>query len=282
MPKFTEVTLDDEGEHELGPIVYDAPGLYLYEISQVAGDEADVSYDDTKYEVEVLVYTEEIDGEYRLLPQISGSMEMNSKEKVSRIAFQNEYEKPVVETTTAAETTVAETTVPETTRGGGGGGGDSDGPSGTSPSKDETQPATEPQTSEAESASEPATEPVTPEKPVYPDLPDIPLNPDGTPDIPEKTVIEIYDMDNPSEPVYRGPYSDDIDLPAGNYEIVMLDDEGVPLAAGIFTIDDEGVARGALPKTGDTSFPFVLLVLIMTGAAVGAGVLVVRIRRMDK
>jgi LPXTG-motif cell wall-anchored protein len=107
------------------------------------------------------------------------------------------------------------------------------------------------------------------------------VNPDGTPNIPEGTPIEIYDPANPNEPVYRGPYSDNIDLPAGNYEIVVLDENGTPLASGIFTIDDEGVARGALPGTGDTSIPFVLLALLMAGAAAGATVLVIRIRKMN-
>jgi LPXTG-motif cell wall-anchored protein len=260
----------------------------LYEIFQVAGDEAAVSYDDTKYEVEVQVFAKEIDGKLWLLPQISGSMEKNSGEKVRSLSFENEYDKPdeaetteaetTVAETTAAETTVAETTVPETTHGGGGG---SDGPSGTKPSTTETVKATEPQTTETESETESETA-ETQEKPVYPDLSEIPLNPDGTPDIPEKTEIEIFDLDNPSEPVYRGPYSDDIDLPAGRYEIVMLDDEGVPQAAGIFTIDEEGVAKGALPKTGDTSLPFVLLALVMTGSVIGIGVLGVRIRKMNE
>jgi pilin isopeptide linkage protein len=178
--------------------------------------------------------------------------------------------------TTAAETTVAETTTPETTRGGGGGGGGG--------GSDPTPKGTDPAPTSGPKPTEPVTEPVTegvPDKPVYPDLPDIPVNPDGTPNIPEGTPIEIYDPGNPSEPVYRGPYSDDINLPPGNYEIVIFDENGVPLAAGIFTIDDEGVARGALAQTGDTSIPFVLLALLMAGAAAGAVVLVIRIRKTN-
>jgi hypothetical protein len=153
-----------------------------------------------------------------------------------------------------------ETTVPQTTGsggGGGGGGGSDDVPSTTSPSSTEGTKATEP-------ATDPATEPATdPEKPVYPDLPDVPVNPDGTPDIPEGTPIEIYDPANPDEPVYRGPYSDDINLPPGTYEIVMLDENGVPLASGIFTIDDEGVPRAfKLAATGDYSTNIYLLLAI--------------------
>jgi LPXTG-motif cell wall-anchored protein len=217
----------------------------------------------------------------------------------------NEYDEPAVAETAVAETTVAETTadepdvtettaveptdaeptVTEKTRssGGGGGGSDSGGsdstPSGmTAASTEETK--TIEQTTEAE--SEPSEIPEIPEKPFYQELPDIPGNPDGTLDIPEGTEVEIYDLNNPAEPVYRGAYSDDIDLPAGRYEIVMLDDEGVPLASGIFTIDEEGTARGTLPKTGDTSIPFVFLALLMSGAAVSAGVLVIRIRKIDE
>jgi LPXTG-motif cell wall-anchored protein len=188
---------------------------------------------------------------------------------------------PTSAETTAVETTAAETTAPEKTRSGGGGGGSNSGdsdstPSGTTAASTEATKTTE-QTTEAESKTS-----EIPEKSFYPELPDIPGNPDGTPDIPEGTEVEIYDLNNSAEPVYRGAYSDNIDLPAGRYEIVVLDDEGVPLASGIFTIDEEGVARGALPKTGDTSIPFVLLALLMAGATVSAGVLVIRIRKIDE
>jgi pilin isopeptide linkage protein/LPXTG-motif cell wall-anchored protein len=273
MPQITEAVLKDGAEYDFGPIVYTVPGTYLYEISQVAGNHAYVTYDETKYEVVVQVDAAEIDNRLWLLPQISGLNETKSKAKTRSISFENEYDKP-----TAAETTAAETTVAETTRGGGGGGGggsDST-PSGTTAASTEATKATE-QTSE--SATETSE---VPEKPVYPELPDVPLKPDGTPDIPEGTEIEIYDLNNPSEPVYRGPYSDDIDLPAGRYEIVMLDDEGVPLASGIFTIDEEGVARGTLPKTGDSSIPFVLLALLLAGSAAGMTILIRKIRQSEE
>jgi LPXTG-motif cell wall-anchored protein len=204
--------------------------------------------------------------------EIVGEDESNPGSKAISLLFNNTYEKPI-----------EETTVPETTRGGGGGGGGGGGddtPKGTDPAPTNPTQATEPAT---QPGTNPETNPETnPGKEVYPDLPDVPVNPDGTPDIPEGTPIEIYDPSNPDEPVYRGPYSDSIDLPPGTYEIVVLDENGVPLSSGIFTIDEEGVARGALPSTGDTSIPFVLLALLMAGAAAGAVVLVIRIRKMDE
>jgi LPXTG-motif cell wall-anchored protein len=177
-----------------------------------------------------------------------------------------------------------ETPVTENTHSGGGGGGsdsdDSDStPSGmTAASTEETTAAEQ----SAEAESETSEIPEIPEKPIYPELPDISGKPDGTPDIPEGTEVEIYDLDNPSEPVYHGSYSDDIDLPAGRYEIVMLNDEGVPLAAGIFTIDEEGVAEGKLPKTGDASIPFVLLSILLAGSAAGSTILIRKIRQSEE
>jgi LPXTG-motif cell wall-anchored protein len=174
------------------------------------------------------------------------------------------------------ETTDVEPTVTEKTHSGGGGGGSDSDDSDSTPSG--TIAASTEETTAAEQTTEPVSETSEiPEKPIYPELPDISGKPDGTPDIPEGSEVEIYDLNSPVEPIYHGSYSDDIDLPAGRYEIVMLDDEGVPLASGIFTIDEEGVARGTLPKTGDSSIPFVLLAILLAGSAAGSTILIRKI-----
>jgi hypothetical protein len=206
--------------------------------------------------------------------------------------------------TTAPETsaTEPETTAPETTRSSSGGGPspkESTEPRETTKSDDNpteapTESATEPVT---ESATVPETLPETqpsvsesvpeitqPEKPIYPELPEIPVTPDGEPDIPEGTEVEIYDLDDTSDPVYTGPYEEEsLNLPPGDYEIVVIDEEGVPLAAGLFTINEDGIPQSmGLPKTGDTSIPFVLLALLLAGSAAGMAVLMTRIRHMDE
>jgi hypothetical protein len=200
--------------------------------------------------------------------QYNGEIEIQSEEP--------ETTAPSTEPETTASSTEP-TTVPETTRGGGGGGGgggSDDVPSTTSPSSTEGTKAAEP-------ATDPATEPATdPEKSVYPDLPDIPVKPDGTPDIPEGTPIEIYDPANPNEPVYRGPYSDNIDLPQGTYEIVMLDENGVPMASGVFTIDDQGVPKAfRLAATGDYSTSIYLLFAIALISGSMILILALRLRK---
>jgi hypothetical protein len=205
-------------------------------------------------------------------------------------------------TTPETSTTEPETTAPETTRSSSGGGPspkESTEPRETTKSDDTpteapTESATEPVT---ESATVPETLPETqpsvsesvpeitqPEKPIYPELPEIPVTPDGEPDIPEGTEVEIYDLDDTSDPVYTGPYEEEsLNLPPGDYEIVVIDDEGVPLAAGLFTIDEDGIPQSmGLPKTGDTSIPFVLLALLLAGSAAGMAVLTTRIRHMDE
>jgi pilin isopeptide linkage protein/LPXTG-motif cell wall-anchored protein len=276
MPDSEELTLKNEETDNFGPITFTAPGTYKYEIFQTAGNNKGVTYDDKKFKITVdIIRSKDRTKAGKLMLrtlEIVGEDESNPGSKAISLLFNNTYEKPI-----------EETTVPETTRGGGGGGGGGGGddtPKGTDPAPTNPTQATEPAT---QPGTNPETNPETnPGKEVYPDLPDVPVNPDGTPDIPEGTPIEIYDPSNPDEPVYRGPYSDSIDLPPGTYEIVVLDENGVPLSSGIFTIDEEGVARGALPSTGDTSIPFVLLALLMAGAAAGAVVLVIRIRKMDE
>jgi pilin isopeptide linkage protein len=293
-----EVTLDEEEppENPSGyefKITYTEPGTYVYKISQTAGNEKNVTYDKTQYTVTVKVYPskEKSSNALKLVAVISGENTTNKGAKAAAFSFENKY----------GRSTVPNPTVPETTRGGGGGGGGSDdGPEETTPSSTEgtksTEPgSTEPSSSGPETSAPAATDPTTstegstepateepPDKPVYPDLPDIPVNPDGTPDIPPGTEIEVYDPNNPDEPVYRGPYSDDLGLPPGDYEFVMLDENGVPLASGLFTIDDEGVPKATAPRTGDTSILFELFVILMADTVVAAGILVFRVRRRKR
>jgi LPXTG-motif cell wall-anchored protein len=65
--------------------------------------------------------------------------------------------------------------------------------------------------------------------------------------------------------------------------IVTIGDEGVPADAGIFEIGEEEVPHGMMmPKTGDTSIPFVLLTFLLTGSAAGMIILIRRIRQFEE
>jgi hypothetical protein len=186
------------------------------------------------------------------------------------------------ETTTVEDSTVAQTTIPETTGQSGGGGGSGSGSDGTSGASSAATEAA-PKESETSEMVPEVTQSGVPDKPVYPELSDLPLNPDGTPDIPNGTEVEIYDLKNPSEPIYKGPYDPDhMNLPVGDYEIVVLNEEGVPLSSGVFAIEEDGVLRSEmLPKTGDTSIPLILPVILMVVCAVGILFLAVRIRKKE-
>jgi hypothetical protein len=186
------------------------------------------------------------------------------------------------ETTTVEDSTVAQTTIPETTGQSGGGGGSGSGSDGTSGASSAATEAA-PKESETSEMVPEVTQSGVPDKPLYPELSDLPLNPDGTPDIPNGTEVEVYDLKNPSEPIYKGPYDPDrMNLPAGDYEIVVLNEEGVPLSSGVFAIEEDGVLRSEmLPKTGDNSIPLILPVILMVVCAVGILFLAVRIRKKE-
>lgn len=132
------------------------------------------------------------------------------------------------------------------------------------------------------------TEPSIPEssvestEPTEPTLPDIPVTPDGRPDIPPNTEVEVRVPNSSEAPVYHGTYNPDVGFPdvePGVYELVTIDDEGVPLAGMLITIDDEGVPL-ALPKTGDNSIPAALLAVALIGAA--AGIVMLRRKREEE
>jgi hypothetical protein len=277
----------------------------------LSGDEAEAFASDTYYEITILNIKDEetpepASEETTAAPDPSEEEPETTAPETS--ATEPETTAPETSATepetTAPETsaTEPETTAPETTRSSSGGGPspkESTEPRETTKSDDNpteapTESATEPVT---ESATVPETLPETqpsvsesvpeitqPEKPIYPELPEIPVTPDGEPDIPEGTEVEIYDLDDTSDPVYTGPYEEEsLNLPPGDYEIVVIDDEGVPLAAGLFTIDEDGIPQSmGLPKTGDTSIPFVLLALLLAGSGAGMAVLTTRMRHMDE
>jgi len=85
--------------------------------------------------------------------------------------------------------------------------------------------------------------------------------------------------------IYEGPtdngYLDTSGWTPGTYTIFMLDDEGVPLGQMMVTITDNGTPLTGLAKTGDTSLPYALLLVIMLGA-VGSMTALVWKRRKEK
>jgi LPXTG-motif cell wall-anchored protein len=275
----------------------------------LSGDEAEAFASDTYYEITILNIKDEEMPE-PAIEETTAAPDPTEEEPTTPETSATEPETTAPETsatepeTTSPETsaTEPETTVPETT-GSSSGGGPS--PKESTEPRETTQSDDNPTEAPTESATEPVTESATvpetlpetqpsvsesvpevtqPEKPIHPELPEIPVTPEGEPDIPEGTEVEVYDLDDTSDPVYTGPYEEkSLNLPPGDYEIVVIDDEGVPLAAGLFTIDEDGIPQSmGLPKTGDTSIPFVLLALLLAGSAAGMAVLTTRIRHMDE
>jgi hypothetical protein len=276
----------------------------------LSGDEAEAFASDTYYEITILNIKNEPEPASEEPETIAPDPSEEEPETTAPETSATEPETTAPETsatepeTTAPETsaTEPETTVPETT-GSSSGGGPS--PKESTEPRETTQSDDNPTEAPTESATEPVTESATapetlpetqpsvsesmpeetqPEKPIHPELPEIPVTPEGEPDIPEGTEVEIYDLDDTSDPVYTGPYEEEsLNLPPGDYEIVVIDDEGVPLAAGLFTIDEDGIPQSmGLPKTGDTSIPFVLLALLLAGSGAGMAVLTTRMRHMDE
>lgn len=156
---------------------------------------------------------------------------------------------------------------------GGGGGGGTPAPKPDPSSPESGGPGVAPETPalpEGPGAEEPTETLET--LPEIGSLPEIPVTPEMTPDLPPDTIVEIRDPSTPlGRPLYHGPYGrgDGFkDIPSGRYELITVDDNGVPLAGLFVFIDDEGVPLG-LPKTGDTRIPMALLAAALVGAAAG-------------
>lgn len=174
----------------------------------------------------------------------------------------------------AGETAAAQFVNQKKPGGGGGGGG------GTTPSKPDTtnpsgEPGGNPEQPDGPGTVEEPTQPETLETPAAEEtgrLPEIPVTPERRPDIPTGTVVEIRKHNEPGNPpLYRGAYDESQrfdNLPEGRYELITLDDEGVPLGSLLIYIDDEGVPL-ALPRTGDTRIPAALLAAAMIGSMAG-------------
>ena len=149
-----------------------------------------------------------------------------------------------------------------------GGGGDGGG-GGTTPTQPSTENPTEPSTED--------TAPTVPEtRPTQGD--------DGLVEIPGDPPSVIVEDSN-GNIIYEGPtdngYLDTSGWTPGTYTIFMLDDEGVPLGQMMVTITDNGTPLTGLAKTGDTSLPYALLLVIMLGA-VGSMTALVWKRRKEK
>lgn len=171
---------------------------------------------------------------------------------------------------------------------GGGGGGGGGNPGSPDPSKPGVGPGapTDPANPE-----DPAN-PVNPENPENPEetlpgettepLPTIPVEPDeegGTvvivpPDTPPGTDVVVTDRDHHT--VYEGKTESDgnvhVQLPPGEYILVTIADDGVPLAQMTFIIPDDEIPLAKAPDAGDHAVPIALLVVVLLGALTGAGI----------
>lgn len=168
---------------------------------------------------------------------------------------------------------------------GGGGGGGGGNPGSPDPSKPGVGPGapTDPANPE-----DPAN-PVNPENPeetlpgeTTEPLPTIPVEPDeegGTvvivpPDTPPGTDVVVTDRDHHT--VYEGKTESDgnvhVQLPPGEYILVTIADDGVPLAQMTFIIPDDEIPLAKAPDAGDHAVPIALLVVVLLGALTGAGI----------
>lgn len=120
------------------------------------------------------------------------------------------------------------------------------------------------------------TEPEVPEETIPAErLPQIPILPDGRPDVKPGSSIEFLNPSNSGgEPLYRGSYDPSEDyldvLNPGEYLMVLMD-EDVPLAQLLVMIDDEGIPLAVLPKVGDAGLPKDVLAAALFLSAAGLG-----------
>jgi len=69
------------------------------------------------------------------------------------------------------------------------------------------------------------------------------------------------------ELVFEGSYDKGFtitsELPAGEYRLITMDENGVPLGSYLFVIDEGGVPLASLPRMGEHSLPVSALPVIM-------------------
>lgn len=175
----------------------------------------------------------------------------------------------------AKEETQTELVIVNQKKSSGGGGGTSTNPTGSTNPADPTNPTEPTNPSESVTAEETSvghkeTQPGQ-GLPEFVDLPEITPAEDQRPDVAPGTVIEIYDPTTPgAEPLYRGSYSpsENIDLTPGVYELVIIGEDGVPIAHVMITIDDQGVPL-VLPKTGENPVPITILWTALITSSIG-------------
>lgn len=125
--------------------------------------------------------------------------------------------------------------------------------------------------------------------PEQPDTPIIPAEKEPgkppvitVPDVEEGTKVAITERDD-NEVIYKGRTDSQgriyPDIPAGDYTLVVLDDNEVPLAAMFVTITDQEVPLAA-PDAGDHSVPVALLAAMFLGATGGAWVLLKKRKKL--
>lgn len=168
--------------------------------------------------------------------------------------------------------------------GGNGGGGTTPGGSG---GKDPTGPGAETKPEETESQENPTQENEAEENTAPPaQVPPAAIPPsdqNGAPpaviekapgggirvEIPDDRIDRVIVKNDRDEEVFRGKYDNgvtiDRELPAGNYGLTTIDENDVPLGEYLFTIDDGGVPLASLPKMGQRTAPYPVLLLIMFG-----------------
>lgn len=111
MPEQNQIQIGANGSGTFDSILYTTPGDYQYRIRQIAGNDQDIVYDTTEYDVTVRVLNAEDGG----LEAEVWAIKPGQSEKQSRIVFRNEWktattprtvQEPVQTGTTTTTTTM--------------------------------------------------------------------------------------------------------------------------------------------------------------------------------
>ena len=86
-------------------------------------------------------------------------------------------------------------------------------------------------------------------------------------EIPDERITYVTVKNDRDELVFEGSYDKGFtitsELPAGEYRLITMDENGVPLGSYLFVIDEGGVPLASLPRMGEHSLPVSALPVIM-------------------
>lgn len=102
LPALTTISLEGSATASFGEIVFTQPGVYIYTIYQIEGNDSDYGYDTTAYQLIVYVVTDD-DG---VLSYMVLAYEQGSDIKVDQLLFENTYTDPLKNLSQTGDTTL--------------------------------------------------------------------------------------------------------------------------------------------------------------------------------